>query len=120
MVTRKYSKEFEGLPSVQHDQYTKILLSSLPNQIYRYTSLEVSEVQQGWHIRNSPKFLSLTSFPTATSVAAPSYVWSLHKTDTEPARSGHILIDGEQLPFLLSLKHFLEMLPTKEASLARG
>lgn len=45
---------------------------------------------------------------------ALSYVWSLDDTAAEPARSGHISIDGQQLPILDSLKDFLQILQTKE------
>ena len=48
---------------------------------------------------------------------ALSYAWSLDDIEAAPARSGYISIDGKQLPTLNSLKHFLDVLQTKETLL---
>lgn len=99
-------------------------MSSAPR--YSYSPIESSEIRLLKFLKSDKDGLSgtLQKFSLAPASQSPpaytalSYVWSLDGTG--PARSGHISIDGAQLPVLNSLQPFFEVLLTKETLLNDG
>ena len=98
-------------------------MTSVPK--YSYSSIESTDIRLLKFLKSDQNVVSATLQKISLSPAsqappaymALSYTWSLDETKAEPARSGYISIDGAQLSTLSSLKHFLEVLQTKETLL---